>query len=430
MKNDILPPTVPPRPQDQPGDAPTSAPQQPSVGAPILGDILPPQPQPSQQVPAEPAVEQPQSVAEPEASPGDPEQPPVKRRWNKYYTWIISLVGVGILLAAALFIWYHLSLQPKATGEPARVQVVIASGSSPTQIGAQLEDKQVIRNQLAFDIFIRLSGARNKLRAGTYSLSPAESTPQIVNQLTTGEAEQFDVTFYPGATLNIASTATDKTPSHRQVLEKLGYTDEEITEAFSASYDAEFPVLFSGKPASADLEGYIYGQTYKIASGSSVKQILRRTFAEYELQIKEHNLVATFEAQGLNLYQGITLASIIQREVPTTADQKQVAQIFLKRYHEGTPLGSDVTYHYAADKAGVARDHTLKSPYNTRIVVGLPPGPIASPGISALESVGAPAAGDYVYFLSGDDDKTYFARTNAEHEANIANHCAYKCSLP
>jgi UPF0755 protein len=310
------------------------------------------------------------------------------------------------------------------------VNVVIASGSSPAQIGELLQEKSVIRSKYAFAVYTRTHNVRNKLQAGTFSLSPADSTAQIVESLTSGVVEQYDVTFYPGATLNIASTSADKTPSHRQVLQKLGFSEDEITDAFNASYATEYPILFADKPSSADLEGYIYGQTYKIASGATVKQILMRTFDEYETQIKKYNLVDAYKKQGLTLYEGITLASIIQREVPTQTDQKQVAQIFFKRLADGTMLGSDVTYHYAADKMGVARDHTLESPYNTRIHTGLPPGPIASPGITALQAVAAPAPGDYVYFLSGDDNKTYFAHTNEEHEANIVNHCAYKCSLP
>jgi UPF0755 protein len=356
---------------------------------------------------------------------------PAKASWRKYYNWIFIIVGVMILIAGVCITWYLLALQPVASNSRAEhVRVTIAPGSSPSQIGTLLQENKVIRSKAAFDIHTRIQGVRNKLLAGAYSLSPAESTEAIVEHLTIGSTEQYDVTFYPGATLSIAATAADKTPSHRQVLQKLAFSDEEIDEAFSASYAEEFPILFAGKPASADLEGYIYGQTYKVASGSTVKQILRRTFAEYEKQITDNNLVQAFQAQGLTLYQGITLASIIQREVPTAADQKQVAQVFLKRYKDGGTLGSDVTYHYAADKAGVARDHNLDSAYNTRKVSGLPPGTIASPGISSLQAVAEPAPGDYVYFLSGDDDKTYFARTNAEHEANIVNHCAYKCSLP
>jgi UPF0755 protein len=355
-----------------------------------------------------------------------PEQPPRK----PYMKWVLMSLAAIVLLCAALIGWYLLSLRPVSADEAQRVTVTISSGSSPLEMGELLQSNKVIRSKAAFYIYTRLHGVRGILQAGTYSLSPAKSTPQIVGSLTSGEADQFNVTFYPGATLTIDATAADKTPSHRQVLQKLGYSDEEIAEAFSASYDAEYPLLFSDKPVTADLEGYVYGQTYRMASGSSVKQILRRTFEEFETQIKENNLVEAYKAQGLSLYQGITLASIIQREVPAAADQKQVAQVFLKRYRAGGTLGSDVTYHYAADKLGVPRDHELNSPYNTRKVAGLPPGPISSPGSSALLAVAFPAPGEYLYFISGDDDKTYFATTNEEHEANVAKHCAYKCSLP
>jgi UPF0755 protein len=88
-----------------------------------------------------------------------------------------------------------------------------------------------------------------------------------------------------------------------------------------------------------------------------------------------------------------------------------------------------VTYQYIADKTGVPRDTNLDSPYNTRIKTGLTPGPIAVPGLNALLAVANPAAGDYLYFLSGDDDITYYGRTLSDHEANIAAHCKVKCTI-
>ena len=95
---------------------------------------------------------------------------------------------------------------------------------------------------------------------------------------------------------------------------------------------------------------------------------------------------------------------------------------------KGISLGSDVTFQYAAIKQGVPATPTLDSPYNTRLHLGLPPGPISSPGITALKAVAAPATTDYLFFLSGDDGITYFAHTVDEHEANIKNHCAVNCS--
>jgi UPF0755 protein len=241
-------------------------------------------------------------------------------------------------------------------------------------------------------------------------------TPEIIGHLTSGKTDQVSITFLPGATL----------AENRQVLLKAGYPQAEVDAALNKRYDDV--TLFAGKPAGSNLEGYIYGETYQFDSSATVEQILRRTFKEYEDIIQAHHLQEGFAQQGLTLYQGITLASIIQREVAHTTDQKQVAQVFYTRLHTNMPLGSDVTYQYAAKQLGVAPTPDLDSPYNTRKNPGLPPGPIAVPGLSALEAVAAPAAGDYVYFLSGDDEVTYFARTNAEHEANIKNHCQIKCA--
>ena len=145
--------------------------------------------------------------------------------------------------------------------------------------------------------------------------------------------------------------------------------------------------------------------------------------------VQKHDLVKKYKQRGLTLYEGITLASIVQREVNGLDDQKKVAGVFYNRLKQDMMLGSDVTYQYIADKTGQQRSPSLDSPYNTRRYTGLPPGPIAVPGESALLAVAEPTKSDYLYFLSGDDDKTYFGKTEAEHERNIQQHCQKKCLI-
>jgi UPF0755 protein len=310
-----------------------------------------------------------------------------------------------------------MALQPVSPEDKGRARVQIVEGSSPSQIAQLLEDKKLIRSHLAFDIYTRLSQTRSSLRAGTYSVSPSESTEAIVEHLVSGKVDQFNITFLPGATL----------ADNRTVLIKAGYSAAEVDAALNKTYSS---ALFADKPVTADLEGYIYGETYNFDSSATVEQILTKTFDEFDSAIKDNNLVDGFKKQGLTLYQGITLASIIQREVPNPTDQKQAAQIFFKRLGIDMPLGSDVTYQYAAKKLGVEPSPSLDSPYNTRKYPGLPPGPIAAPGLTALEAVANPASGDYLFFLSGDDDVTYYANTDEEHEANIRDHCKIKCLIP
>ena len=342
--------------------------------------------------------------------------PPKKSRLKKILL-IASGAVVAILLGLLVggWLWYQAQLSPLGGNENEKVKVVIASGSAPSAIGEQLEEQKVIRSSQAFDIYTRLSGTQNSLQAGTYRLSPAESTPEIVEHLTNGNVDTFSITFLPGATLK----------QNRTVLIDAGYTEEEVDAGLNATYDSP---LFTDKPANTDLEGYIYGETYQFGSGATVEEILEYTFEVFYGVIEENDLVAKFQTHGLNLYQGITLASIVQRE-SVGGDEADIAQVFYNRMAAGMTLGSDVTYQYIADKTGVPRDPNLDSPYNTRRHTGLPPGPIATPGLAALKGVATPNPSDYLYFLSGDDDVTYFGRTNEEHEQNIIDHCQEKCQI-
>jgi len=326
----------------------------------------------------------------------------------------LGLVVLLLLVATGAFVWYQTQLRAVNSSKSELIKVVIKSGTGPNAIATQLKENGVIRNERAFSLYTRITKTQNKLQAGTYRLSPSDSTPDIVKHLVNGSVDYFNITFLPGATL----------AENRTVLIKAGYSEQEVDTALAETYTSP---LFDTKPASSDLEGYIYGETYQIASSATVKDILNTTFAEYEQVVKDNDLVAKFKSHGLTLFQGITLASIVQREA-VKGSEAQIAQVFYSRLATNMPLGSDVTYQYIADKTGVPRDTNLDSPYNTRIKTGLPPGPIAVPGIGSLLAVATPAAGDYLFFLSGDDDVTYYAHTLSEHEANIKAHCQVKCS--
>ncbi len=345
------------------------------------------------------------------------DQGPKKRRSLRQ--WIIGSVIVVVLViiaaATASYSWYQQQLTPVSTDTTKHIRVTIAPGTAPSAIADQLQTSGVIRSSLAFTLYARLSHAENNLKAGAYSLQPSLSTSAIINHLVTGKQDTFRVTFLPGDTL-----AND-----RKALISLGYSSTEVDTALSKTYDHP---LFATKPVGTDLEGYLYGETIEFDSSATVESILTRFFDQYQDFIVTNNIVDGFKKQGLTLYQGITLASIVQREVAGD-DQPQVARVFLNRLKAGMTLGSDVTYQYAAKKLGVAPDPTLDSLYNTRRYAGLPPGPIATPGNKALLAVANPATNDYLFFLSGDDNVTYFAKTDAEHQQNIALHCQKKCAI-
>lgn len=343
----------------------------------------------------------------------------VKKKSGKGKKKIILLSAAGLVALIILcvlggFIWYQAQLRPVNANKDSFIKVTIESGTGPNAIAKQLKDSGIIRSQEAFSLYTRISHTRDTLQAGTYRLSPSESTPQIVKHLVDGTVDTLTITFLPGATL----------AQNREVLIKAGYSAATVDEALAGTYSSP---LFDTKPSGGDLEGYIYGETYNFSSNATVEDILNRTFAQYEQVIQDNDLVAKFKTHGLTLYQGITLASIIQREA-VTGSEAQIAQVFYSRLALDMPLGSDVTYQYIADKTGVPRDPNLDSPYNTRVNTGLPPGPISVPGLASLKAVGDPAPGDYLFFLSGDDNLMYYSRTLDEHEANIKAHCQVKCS--
>ncbi len=366
-------------------------------------------------------VEVPPSQEPLSPQPSEPQSPTgieLKKPRKRRLLWV--LLAVFLLIIATLggvWAWYQFQLTPVDSTNTDKKLVVIAENTLPNQIADELKENGVIRNQTAFLAYARIAGVQNKLQAGTYRLSPSESTPQIVEHLVNGKVDVFSITFLPGATLE----------DNREVLLGAGYSEGEVDAALEKEYDSP---LFAGKPATADLEGYIYGETYSFGTNTSVEAILEYTFDYFYGIVEDNGLIAKYEAQGLSLYEGITLASIVQREAsPGGDDMPQIASVFYNRLEQGMPLGSDVTYQYIADKTGVPRDTNLDSPYNTRRYAGLPPGPIAVPGLKALLAVATPATTDYIYFLSGDDDVTYFARTLEQHEANIRNHCQEKCQI-
>ena len=352
-----------------------------------------------------------------------------KKTRRSLVLWIIGVViGLFLLIVALLVVSYFYLLSP-VSGSANRTRITIEAGETPSQIAETLHHHGLIRSKGVFELYTKLSGTRNQLKAGSYALSPAQSTDDIVTILVSGKTETLSVLLYPGGTLrDTTNKPRDQKTDVYTALLRAGYSEKEVESALEKQYNHP---LLADKPASASLEGYIYGDTYVVDSSASVEDVLNVAFDEFYEVLTDNGLIDGFKEQGLTLHQGIIMASIIQSEMGSQeSDMAQVAQIFFKRYKQKMPLGSDVTAYYGADLLGMPRAVSVDSPYNTRIHMGLPKGPISNPGIAALKAVASPAKGDYVYFLSGDDGRTYFAVTNEQHEKNIVDHCKVGCSIP
>lgn len=401
------------------------------------------------------------AIPRPEVKKSDPpeaprplaelELPPIENKAKKAgprgrKKWPFMAGGFFVVLVAFLagsYWWFTEQLKPVDPNDRNRVGFEVNEGASFSDITKALKEKGLIRSELAVDIYARLEGKRENVKAGMCRLDKTLSVKDILDKLSAGCHDLKKITFFPGATIEKPlykpeHAQIEQTMYVKYVLEQAGYSEAEITAALAKQYSSP---IFADKPAGTTLEGYIFGETYHVPTDASVESVLEMVFGQFDKIIQKNDLVAKFKAQGLTLYQGITLASIVQRELncedkPTPERksrchgyQQTIAQVFLTRLKKGGTLGSDVTFIYAADMMKVAPTPELDSPYNTRIHPGLPPGPIAAPGELALQAVANPTNTDYLFFLAGDDGLIYFARTNQEHEANIAAHCQVLCQL-
>ena len=237
------------------------------------------------------------------------------------------------------------------------------------------------------------------------------------------KADVFNFTILPGETI----------AEIRQKLIDLGYAASEVDAALEADYDFDF---LKERPEGASLEGYLYGETHEFYKDTTVKEIIETFLKGMEKTIEDNQLTSRYNAQGLSLYDGITLASVVQKEAPAP-EMPTVAQVFLSRLDYGIPLGSDVTVSYAVDQIDPNRQIyldnqaalTIDSCYNTRLYAGLPCGPISNPGLSALLAVAEPSDTSYLYFLTGDDGMMYYSYTEVEHIQNIHSHCQRLCNI-
>ena len=320
----------------------------------------------------------------------------------------LKLAVVAVLAVSAGAYWlYQLDLQPvSSTGKSQ--EFTIASGERPTVVATHLKAAGLIRSRNSFITYLNLHGLRAAVKAGSYSLAPSDSTAKIVDIITSGKNLANRLVIPEGYRV---SQIEDLAASH-------GISKADFEAAVRAPHTQAF---LSGRPAGVDLEGYLFPDSYAVDGQTTATALVNTMLDDFGQRVGPQ-YAAAFAAEGLTLHQGLTLASIVEREVNKPADRPIVAQIFLKRFHMGMPLGSDVTTQYASDLAGMAFNLNLDSPYNTRKNAGLPPGPICSPGLGSLDAVAHPAATDYLYFLAGSDGVTYYANTLAEHNVNVAKH--------
>jgi len=337
----------------------------------------------------------------------------------------ILLVAVAVLVVAGIFYVRHLynrDLDPVSNDQRTQI-VTVKSGSTSNKIASELAKDKLIRSAWAFELYVHSKELGSKLQAGTYAFSPSQGTPSIVKTLTRGNVTASLVTILPGRRIDQV----------RADLINSGFTPDDVHQALTnLSQYSDIPVM-AFKPANVtSLEGLLWPNSWYRDADSSASDIIRQSLQETTTHLTP-DVQAAFAQENLSPYQGMVLASILEKEVSNANDRAQAAQVFLTRLHNGTTLGSDVTAIYGAIAAGkttLTQGAMLAydSPYNTLQHPGLPPTPISSISVSSLNAAAHPANTNWLYFVSGDDGKTYFSTTLEEHNQQTAQYCHKLCS--
>ncbi len=303
---------------------------------------------------------------------------------------VLFLLGLGL--------WFRIAASPVGPGSQEQKLIVIKKGSSITGIGQLLEREGLIRSPLAFRLIVSFRKLGTKLQAGSFRLSPSMSASEIAENLTRGRLDAW-LTIPEGfRTEEIAALVEDK----------FGVPRSDFVEAAS------------------DLEGKLFPDSYLIPEGASASTIVSILYNTYLSKIEPYK--ESFSLTGLSETEILTLASILERETRSDEEKPIVAGILLKRLSAGWPLQVDATLQYIRGKRGewwplpTSEDKRLNSPYNTYLNSGLPPGPIANPGLASITAVLSPTPSSYWYYLHDDQGKIHFAATLEEHNANISRY--------
>lgn len=327
-------------------------------------------------------------------------------------TRVVRIAG-GVLLAAVLLVvalgaWLAYSLYGDRSHPVQSTQVIVPRGATFGDIARQLAETGVIGNATSFRLLARAQNADEEVHAGAFRFTPHQTAAEVLRALLTGGAQ-------------IATWVT--IPE--------GFTATEIAERLASAgvgSGANFQQYFLTTPLDVDgtktrnLEGFLFPSTYLVPLDATGPQIQKQFTDEFFKQLPPDAAMRA-HAMHVTVPQGVTVASLVEREAKIDADRPVIAAVIYNRLRLNMPLQVDATIEYSLPqhKAELSfGDLKIKSPYNTYLHSGLPPTPIANPGRASLEAAFHPAPTDALYYVYCGNGHHVFAKTLAEHQANVA----------
>ena len=317
-----------------------------------------------------------------------------------------AAVALAVLIGCAIVAYATIEL---ATA-PLPLQFDLKPGSSLRAAAQEMERAGVLREPERFVLMARLLGEAGNIKAGNYEVSEPVTPYRLLQKIVLGEVTQASVKFVEGWTFRHIRKALDEHPDVAHATR--GLTDEDVLQRLGIE--------------DASPEGLFFPDTYHFARGNSDLRVLRRAH-----RLMQSHLEAQWAARAPELplttpYEALILASIVEKETGREEERPLVAAVFVNRLRKGMLLQADPTVIYGLgetfDGNLRTRDLAADAPYNTYTRTGLPPTPIAMPGLASLAATLNPPASDVLYFVSRGDGSSHFSRTLGEHERAVTKY--------
>ena len=316
------------------------------------------------------------------------------------------LVRCALIL---LLVWYLFCLVLPA-GDGSVVGVVsFPAGSGIRKLAAELKSGGIIRSSWHFILVTRLRGHAHHLKAGDYCFSDSMTTADILKKLVDGDVDYRRFVLPEGYSIFQAA----------ELLDQKGYFKRD--EFLQACRDSGVLRRLNIRAASA--EGYLHPATYNLSRGDTVEQLLAQMAGQSEKIYAE--LTGKMQQNRVDRHEVLTIASLIEKEAVSPEEKPLISSVFHNRLRIGMPLQSDPTAVYgvrAFSGKVTGADIRRKSPYNTYLIKGLPPGPIGNPGSDAIRAALDPAVTNYLYFVARQDGTHQFSRTLTEHNRAVVRY--------
>lgn len=345
----------------------------------------------------------------------------------------VLILFVTLAGGIAGYLWYQDGISNPA-GEPgSHIMVEVQEGDNLLSIAPQLADAGLIRNLEAFRIYNRLNSPEVNLMVGVYKIPTGLNIQELLLELEKGPVlESVSVTLPEAIRMDEMAEIIDRRYATltKSVFSKTDYLQIVNNPDASSFTPAVQEFLNMYKPAGKSLEGFLFPDTYVLAADASAKDIIELQILTLIRRLAENSISPQQSGRLKSFYEVLTLATITEREANNLVDKKIVSDIFLRRMESGQVLGADAPLLYPLKdwryELTFKEIEDLSNPYNMRRLLGLPPTPIANPGINSIISVLQPTPNDYFFFVSADG-VNYYARTMFEHCNNIRIYLGGSC---